>query len=142
MIHEEQRASMRRLFFAEHWKVGTIAAELGVHHDTVASPSRPRASSTSSTGHRPRSSIRTRLHPLTLKDHPKLLATRLYGMITPRGYTGSVVQLRRYVRAIRPSPHQEAFLRLRTLPGEQAQVDWASFGSILIGPPRAPSRAF
>ncbi len=27
---------IRRLFFAEHWKMGTIAAELGVHRDTVA----------------------------------------------------------------------------------------------------------
>ena len=26
---------MRRLFYAEHWKVGTIAAQLGVHHDAV-----------------------------------------------------------------------------------------------------------
>jgi len=35
MIDAEQFARIRRLFFAEHWKVGTIAAELGVHHDTV-----------------------------------------------------------------------------------------------------------
>ena len=36
MIGEELRSRIRRLFFAEHWKVGTISAELGVHHDTVA----------------------------------------------------------------------------------------------------------
>lgn len=35
MIGDEQRARIRRLFFAEHWKVGTIAEQLGVHHDTV-----------------------------------------------------------------------------------------------------------
>ena len=35
MIDAEQRARIRRLFFAEHWRVGTIATELGVHHDTV-----------------------------------------------------------------------------------------------------------
>ena len=35
MITPELRARIRRLFFAEHWKVGTIAAELGVHHETV-----------------------------------------------------------------------------------------------------------
>src|ERR1041384_6989999 len=35
MIDAAQRARIRRLFFAEHWKVGTIAAELGVHHDAV-----------------------------------------------------------------------------------------------------------
>ena len=35
MITPEQRAEIRRLFYAEHWKVGTIAAALGVHRDTV-----------------------------------------------------------------------------------------------------------
>jgi hypothetical protein len=35
MISDEQRAKIRRLFFAEHWKVGTIAAELGLHRDAV-----------------------------------------------------------------------------------------------------------
>ena len=36
MISPELRARIRRLFYAEHWKIGTIAAELGVHRDTVA----------------------------------------------------------------------------------------------------------
>src|SRR3989442_751733 len=35
MISPEQRAEIRRLFYAEHWRVGTIATTLGVHHDTV-----------------------------------------------------------------------------------------------------------
>ncbi len=36
MISEELRSRIRRLFFAEHWKIGTIASELGGHRDTVA----------------------------------------------------------------------------------------------------------
>ena len=36
MISEDLRARIRRLFFAEHWKIGTIATELGLHRDTVA----------------------------------------------------------------------------------------------------------
>src|SRR5437867_8827645 len=35
MISPEQRAEIRRLYYAEHWRVGTIATTLGVHHDTV-----------------------------------------------------------------------------------------------------------
>ena len=35
MIPLELRADIRRLFFAEHWRVGTIAEQLGVHHETV-----------------------------------------------------------------------------------------------------------
>ena len=35
MINPETRAQIRRYFYAEHWKVGTIAAELSVHPDAV-----------------------------------------------------------------------------------------------------------
>jgi len=35
MIDPETRALIRRYFYAEHWKVGTIAHELGVHPDAV-----------------------------------------------------------------------------------------------------------
>jgi len=68
-----------------------------------------------------------------LKDHPRLLATRMFGMLRDRGYPGSVVQLRRYVKTVRPQ-RAEAYLRLQTLPGEQAQVDWGHFGPIRVGP--------
>ena len=35
MISLLQRAEMRRLFYAEHWPIGTVADALGVHHETV-----------------------------------------------------------------------------------------------------------
>jgi hypothetical protein len=35
MISHETRAQIRRYFYAEHWKVGTIASELSVHPDAV-----------------------------------------------------------------------------------------------------------
>ena len=35
MINPETRALIRRYFYAEHWKIGTIASELNVHPDTV-----------------------------------------------------------------------------------------------------------
>lgn len=35
MITDEQRTRARQLFFAEHWKINTIATELGLHHDAV-----------------------------------------------------------------------------------------------------------
>jgi hypothetical protein len=35
MIPPEHCAEIRRLFFAEHWRIGTIATTLSVHHDTV-----------------------------------------------------------------------------------------------------------
>lgn len=134
MISDELRSRIRRMFYAEHWKVGTIAAQLGVHHDTVTL-----AIDTSrfvNAKYRPTASALDPFKSLieqVLTQHPTLRATRLYDMIQVRGYTGSVVQLRRYVKRIRPISLREAFLRLSTLPGEQAQVDWGSFGKIKVG---------
>ena len=35
MISPETRVQIRRYFYAEHWKIGTIAQALHVHPDTV-----------------------------------------------------------------------------------------------------------
>jgi IS30 family transposase len=90
MISSEQRAEIRRLFFAEHWKVGTIAVALGLHHDTIANALEThRFESRRSGGERP--SILDAYKPLiveTLEQHPRLRATRLYEMVRARGYTG------------------------------------------------------
>ena len=141
MISGEQVARIRHLFHAEHWKIGTIAAELSLHPDTVGA-----ALNTDRFRSHPR--LRDQLtDPYldflreTLQQHPRLRATRLYQMIRPRGYTGSVSQLRRVVAELRP-PRREAFLRLHTFPGEQAQADWAHFGEVTIGRARRRLSAF
>ncbi|HYN07935.1 MAG TPA: IS21 family transposase, partial [Vicinamibacterales bacterium] len=54
-------------------------------------------------------------------------------MVRARGYTGSVVQLRRVVHTVRPAATPTVYRRLTTLMGEEAQVDWGAFGSIRIG---------
>ena len=64
----------------------------------------------------------------TLARYPRLVATRIQDMLVERGYKGSLRTLRRYVREARPAPRNEVFLRVETLPGEQAQVDWAHVG--------------
>ncbi len=141
MISDEQVAHIRHLFHAEHWKMGTIAAELGVHPDTVR-----RALATDRFRSHPR--LRDRLTDpyldflrQTLQQYPRLRATRLFQMIRPRGYTGSMTQLRRVVAELRPAS-REAFLRLRTFPGEEAQADWAHFGEVVIGRARRRLSAF
>lgn len=143
MIGEDVRAKIRRLYFAEHWKVGTIAAELGLHRDTVAG-----AVDTSRFSNCRFRSQALILDPYrefiraTLEQYPRLRATRLLEMIRPRGYQGGVFPLRRYVRLIRPVPIHEAFFRLSTLPGEEAQVDWGSFGKIRVDGALRPLSCF
>jgi transposase len=142
MMDAELFARIRRLYFAEHWPVGTIATELGMHHDTVE---RAIAADRFGTSVRPvRPSL---LDPYkdfirqTLERHPRLRATRLHDMIRERGYPGSYVQVRRYVATVRPRS-TEAYLRLETLPGEQGQVDWGHFGKLTVGAARRPLVCF
>ena len=143
MISEQQRATIRRLFFAEHWKVGTIASELGIHHDAVELALEPRRFVNrrfADTAH-----LLEPYKPFiadTLRQYPRLRATRLLQMVEARGYCGSVTTLRRYVRKVRPVPKHEAFFRLSVLPGEQAQVDWGSFGQMRIGKTQRPVSVF
>ena len=130
MISLLQRAEIRRLFYAEHWPVGTIADALGVHHETV------RRALNRARGIHPGLQIRpSELDPYkafiatTLEQYPRLRATRVHAMLRERGYPGSAVQVRRYVRTVRPAARAEAFFRLDTLVGEQGQVDWGHFGA-------------
>ena len=131
MISKEQIATIRRLYYAEHWKVGTIAAEMRLHPETVK---RALVSSSFDLRSRKPALVSPWLDFIeqTLKQHPHLRATRLFEMLRDRGYQGSLRQLRRMVERVRPVA-REAFLRLSVLPGEQAQADWASFGEVRIG---------
>jgi transposase len=132
MISNETRAQIRRYFYAEHWKIGTIASELSVHPDAVRNAiESERFKSTQPM----RASIVDAYNEfirITLEQHPGLRATRIYQMVRDRGYSGSIVQLRRTVARLRPQK-REAFLQLQALPGEQAQVDWAHFGHVMVG---------
>src|SRR5260370_5945141 len=126
-------AEIRRLYFAEHWKRGTIAAQLGVHFDVVMrvlGSFGPKAGSP-----RPDARVLDPYIPFvdeTLSRYPRLVATRIQDMLVERGYQGSVRTLRRYVREPRPTPRNEVFLRTETLPGEQPHVDVAHVGSLPV----------
>jgi len=134
MLDAATVAEIRRLYYAEHWKIGTISSQLGVHADAVRRAlQREPASRAPSPQRRRITDPFVALLSETLQRYPRLRATVLYRMLQERGYTGSVVQLRRVVRTLRPQRPKEAFLRVESLPGEAAQVDWADFGSVSIG---------
>jgi transposase len=133
-------ARIRHLHHAEGWPVGTIAAQLGLHHETVERALKEQA----------------RVEPLmrpsgldpylafareTLERYPSLTSTRLWQMLHERGCPLSPRQVRRKAAQLRPRP-REAFLRRRTFPAEEAQVDWASFGHVMVGAARRVLSAF
>jgi len=136
-------AQILRYYHVEKWPVGTIAAQLHIHHGVVqrvlAQAGLPRI------GAPPRRSKIDAYLPFitrTLETFPKLTASRLYAMVRERGYPGRPDHFRHLIARHRPRPKAEAYLRLRTLPGEQAQVDWGHFGHLEIGRARRPLMAF
>jgi transposase len=134
MITPERTAEILRLYHAEKWKPGTIARQIGVHHTTVRRVLVEAGQAPGLLSARP--SMADPFVPLirtTLEKYPSLRASRLYAMVRSRGYGGGPDHFRHIVSLHRPRPVAEAYLRLRTLPGEQAQVDWGYFGKLKIG---------
>lgn len=136
------QATILRLASVERWPVGTIASQLGVHHDAVERVLRQRGLPQATIS---RPSLVDRFVPFieeTWAKYPRLPASRLFQMCRERGYKGHPDRFRHSVARWRPRPPAEAFLRLRTLPGEQGQVDWAHFGHLTVGRARRPLMAF
>jgi transposase len=136
-------AQILRYYHAEKWTIGTIADQLHVHHSVVrrvlAQAGLPGLGSPAR---------KSKVDPYlpfihqTLETFPTLTASRLYGMVRERGYSGRPDHFRHLIACRRPRPKAEAYLRLRSLPGEQAQVDWGHFGHLEIGRARRPLMAF
>ncbi len=142
MIPRHLEAEILRLYHAEGWRIGTLCRQLKVHRDTVR---RVLAQAGIAPPLLARPSMIEPFMPFiqdTFTRFPTLRASRLYHMVRERGYTGSADHFRHLMRRFRPRPAAEAYLRLRTLAGEQGQVDWAHFGTIPIGRARRPLMAF
>ncbi|MEO9191446.1 MAG: IS21 family transposase [Acetobacteraceae bacterium] len=139
----EIETQILRYYHAEKWTAGTIARQLHVHHSVVrrvlAQAGLPRIGAVKRPS--PIDAYLPLIHE-TLERFPTLTASRLFTMAHERGYRGSPDHFRHLVAEHRPRRPAEAYLRLRSLPGEQAQVDWAHFNHLQIGRARRPLMAF
>ena len=116
-ISAEVAAEIVRLHHGEHWPIGTIATQLGLHHSTVR-----RVLERDGSGRNPRAKRPSIIDPFvpfiveTLERYPTLSAARLYEIVQERGYRGAPDHFRTLVRPYRPRREKESFLRLSTLP--------------------------
>ena len=134
-MNPELWAEVRRLSAIEKLSKSAISARLRIDRKTVrralAADQTPAAKIV---GPRP-----SKLDPFKsylqnrLKEYPELNGAKLLIEIKRMGYPGGYSQLKVYLSGLRPEVN-ETFLRIETLPGEQAQVDWANCGSIQVGP--------
>ena len=88
-ISKALEAQILRYYHVEQWRVGTIARQLGVHHNTVdrvlSQACLPKVD------RRVRPSMLDPYLPFileTLEQFPTLTASRLYQMVRERGYPG------------------------------------------------------
>jgi transposase len=143
MISRELQAEIVRLHHAEHWRIGTIARQLHVHYTVVR-----RVLTAAGIALAPQITRPSQLDAYvpfiqdTFTHYPTLRASRLYRMVRERGYRGGPDHFRHMVARYRPRPAAEAYLRLRTLVGDQGQVDWAHFGKLAVGRAQRPLMAF
>ena len=68
-------------------------------------------------------------------------AAQVFQRLCEQGFTGSDGLVKAYVHTIRPR-RQAAFLTLAFAPGECAQVDWGSFGTVPVGHTHRPLSFF
>src|ERR1700733_15139908 len=142
-IPPELEARILRYYHVEKWRIGTIARQLRVHPETVARVLAQAGLPRIGAPRRP-----SKIDPYLpfiremLARFPTLTASRLHAMACERGYRGGPSRFRAVIACHRPRPAAEAYLRLRSLPGEQAQVDWGHFGHLVIGRARRPLMAF
>ena len=131
-MDQELWAEIRRLCLREGLSQREVARRLRLDRGTVkralksSSPSRTKAKLRGSQLDRYKNQIKELIH-----EYPALSAVRVTEEITESGYKGSLTLVRNYLRKIRP-PKKEAYLRIETLPSEQAQVDWANCGHIEV----------
>lgn len=123
-----------RSLAAQGLKKTDIARRLGIHRDTVAKYLESHVPPEEIT----RKEVPHKTDPYEdyvkarLKDWPELSAERLCREIVGLGYTGSPRSVRRLVAKIKGEVGKpRVYKPVETLPGEQAQVDWGHFGTIV-----------
>lgn len=57
-------------------------------------------------------------------------ATQIHDLLVKQGYRGGYETVKRYVRIVKEHRDRIAYLRFETMPGQQAQVDFADFQTV------------
>jgi len=138
VIDYETFQRIRQLYDRDGLSYAQIAASLQLHAQTVskwAQCTRYQGRTVS-----PLTRRQGKLEPFhgtivrLLATHP-YTSMQLLARLRAEGYTGSYSILKQLVRQLRPRP-APAFLTLHFAPGQCAQVDWGSWGTLRVGETR------
>ena len=132
MIDYETFCRLRQLRDEQGLKISQIATQLDLDPKTVANWIE-RATYQQRQGRRRPSKLdcfKDRIKTL-VERHP-YTAQQILQQLRQQGYTGGYSILKDFVRQVRPV-RKPAHLMLEFAPGDCAQVDWGSFGSVPVG---------
>ncbi|MBC7530941.1 MAG: IS21 family transposase [Oligoflexus sp.] len=141
MIDPELRATIRRLHFNQQLTVNAVSEVLAIHHDTVLRAIARNVEKAEVATLRELNLFEAKMIE-TLELYPKISATRIHLMLKEHGFKGGVRSVQRWLRGVRPRVKARIFAEMSVLPGEQAQVDWAHFGTLEVGKAKRKLSAF
>lgn len=124
-------ARIRRLHHYEHYSLYAVSKTVGLHRETVkrilyGEDSPPCSKERHKLTDPYKDVIKTHL-----EQYPNIRATTLVRILKDRGYKGSINTLRRAMVPIRKQ-NKRSYTPMNVFSGQQAQVDWAHFGSLKI----------
>jgi transposase len=121
------------MFYVEHHRINFIARHFGVHHSTVSRALNQDFHRTTKPPSKPRVLSDKFIEYLyqRIEQYPKIRGKKLFHEIQERGYKGSYNTAQRYIREIRPKLNR-VHIPMECIAGEEAQVDWAHMGSLVI----------
>lgn len=132
MIDYETYIQIRNYFESDGLNYSQIANALALDQRTVARWANEKQ-------YQPRNSSlrKSKLDPFKndilrmLEKHP-YTAAQIFQRIKENGFDGGSTIVQDYVKKVRP-PKTKAYLKLVFAPGECAQVDWGSYGTVPVG---------
>jgi len=135
MINYETFCRLRQLHDERGLNAAQIAAELHLDPKTVGKwidqPTyQPRQGT-----HRPSKLDSFKGQIVALLERHPYTAQQILQQLRALGYAGGYSILKDFVRQVRPV-RKPAYLMLEFAPGECAQVDWGSYGSVAVGSTR------
>ena len=132
MIDYETYVQIRNYFTRDYLKYSQIANKLGLDQRTVAIWANEQRYRSRKTTMRKSKLDSFKNHIIQMLEKHPYTARQIYQRITEDGFKGGITIVEDYVRKIRP-PKIKAYLKLEFAPGECAQVDWGSYGTVRVG---------
>ena len=117
------------------WSHRKIARSLGIDRDTVKSyVNDPQRKFNRTQARNLKLDPFRQLIQKWLEEDKEVKAPVVLQRLYENGFAGQITIVRDYLCQLRgPQKKREAFLRFESLPGEQMQIDWGHFGSLVYG---------